>query len=79
MSVIKIHWVAKINYNDSENYKSPELMQIGRALVKDVPGIKCTWIHPRIESRYLYYYFGPWGIPTDLPGVYLIFLLTALV
>ena len=63
MSVIKIHWVAKINYNDSENYKSPELMQIGRALVKDVPGIKCTWIHPRIESRYLYYYFGPWGIP----------------
>ena len=53
MSVIKIRWIAKINYKTSENYKSPELMQIGRQLVKNVPGIRCTWIHPRIESRYV--------------------------
>ena len=51
MSVERIRWLAKVNFNESEQYQLPELIQIGRALVKNVPGIQCTWIHPRIESR----------------------------
>ena len=66
MSVVRMNWIAKINYKSSENYKSPELMQIGRQLVKNVPGIKCTWIHPKIESRYVLPFFSITGkVPWD--------------
>jgi hypothetical protein len=51
MSVSHIRWLAKINYQSS--YNLPELMQIGRALVQEVPGIRCSWLHPKTESRYL--------------------------
>ena len=51
LSVDHTRWLAKLNFEDSEQYQIPELMQIGRTMVKSVPGIRCTWIHPRIESR----------------------------
>ena len=53
MNVDHIRWLAKINYDQQEKYQIPELMQIGRSVVKDVPGIRCSWIHPRIEPRYI--------------------------
>ena len=52
MSVHHIRWLAKITYMPQEKYGLPELMQISKVLATDVPGIRCTWIHPRIESRY---------------------------
>ena len=51
LSVDHTRWLAKINFDDSEKYQMPELMQIGRTMVNTVPGIRCTWIHPRVESR----------------------------
>ena len=53
MSVEHIRWLAKITYRPQERYGLPELMQIGKVLTQNVPGISCTWIHPRIESRYV--------------------------
>jgi len=52
LSVDHTRWLAKLNFEDSEQYQIPELMQIGRTMVKSVPGIRCTWIHPRIESSF---------------------------
>lgn len=51
MQVEHVRWLAKVNFNFSEQYQLPELMQIARSMVKNVPGIRCSWIHPRIESR----------------------------
>merc|ERR1712223_1256260 len=52
LSVDHTRWLAKINFDDSEKYQMPELMQIGRTMVNTVPGIRCTWIHPRVESNF---------------------------
>ena len=52
LSVEHTRWLAKINFDENEQYQVPELMQVGRSMVRNVPGIRCTWIHPRIESRY---------------------------
>ena len=57
MSVHHIRWLAKITYMPQEKYGLPELMQISKVLATDVPGIRCTWIHPRIESRYVSHFY----------------------
>ena len=51
MKVERVTWLAKVNYGDKEGYGHRELVAIGRAMVANVPGLKCAWIHPRIPTR----------------------------
>ena len=51
LKVTHIRWLAKITYMPEERYGLPELMEISKTLVQEVPGLSCSWIHPRIESR----------------------------
>ena len=51
MKVERVTWLAKVNYGDKEGYGHRELVAIGKAMVANVPGLKCAWIHPRIPTR----------------------------
>ena len=45
--------VPKINYRGGEGYGHRELIEIAKAMVANVAGLKCAWVHPRISTRWL--------------------------
>ena len=50
VKVERVTWLAKVNYRDGEGYGHRELIEIGKAMVANVPGLKCAWVHPRIST-----------------------------
>ena len=46
-----VRMAPKINYRDGEGYGHKELIEIGKAMVANVAGLKCAWVHPRISTR----------------------------
>ena len=55
----------KINYRDGEGYGHKELIEIGKAMVANVAGLKCAWVHPRISTSFsLMLKFIPEEVPS---------------
>jgi len=51
LKIARLHWLAKINFDEEEAYGPREIMEVGRALTK-VTGVQCSWLHPPLPSRY---------------------------
>ncbi len=48
-NVAQLRWLAKITFDDAENYDPREVMEIAKSMSK-ITGVQCAWLHPPVKS-----------------------------